>query len=59
MGLVLSAHRDETFEVETDDLRLTLGLEKQRRRFDPSAEPSTRYCFTIARKQPTPEDPAD
>ncbi|MBI1372259.1 MAG: hypothetical protein GC159_05795 [Phycisphaera sp.] len=43
IGVIMSKHRDETFNVETDDVRLVLRLEKARRRFESS--PSTRYRF--------------
>lgn len=42
IGVVLSAHRGEKFPVMTDDERMTLRLEKTRRRFD-GGEPSVRY----------------
>jgi hypothetical protein len=46
-GVVLSAHLQETFQVETETERLTLTLEKKRGRFDGS-EPHVRYCFLTA-----------
>jgi hypothetical protein len=52
---VPSGHRDETFEVEREDERLTLKLEKRRARFD-GGEPTTRYCFTVVGKAVVPED---
>lgn len=55
-GVVLSAHRDETFEVETDDVRLTLKLEKRRARFDGEGEPSTRYGFAVMEQSSIPPD---
>jgi hypothetical protein len=55
IGVVLSAHRDETFAVETDDEKLTLRLERARRRFD-GGEPKTRYRFVAFQRQPIPED---
>ena len=55
IGVVLSAHRDETFAVETEDQELILKLEKARRRFD-CAEPSTRYRFAVVGRTPAPED---
>jgi hypothetical protein len=55
MGVVLTAHREETFLVETDDEMLTLRLEKGRRRFG-GANPSTRYRFVVLGQQPVPED---
>jgi hypothetical protein len=44
IGVVLSAHRDETFVAETDDERCTLRLDRARRRFK-DGEISTRYKF--------------
>lgn len=58
IGVVLSAHEDETFEVESDDERLSLTLEKARRRFE-NGEISTRYRFRVVTQQAIPEDPTD
>jgi hypothetical protein len=61
MGVVLSAHRDELLTVETDDERLTLRLERARRRFN-GGEPCTRYRFVVVKREPIPADddpPAD
>jgi hypothetical protein len=55
LGVVLSAHRDETFVVETEDNRLTLRLEKARGRFD-GKEAKTRYRFTVLATDVLPED---
>jgi hypothetical protein len=55
IGVVLSAHRDETFEVESDDAKLTIRLEKRRGRFD-GEEPSTRYRFSVVAREALPED---
>jgi len=57
IGIVLTGHRGETFEVETEDEKLTLILRKARRRFDPKTEPSTRYRFDVLDRQKLPEDP--
>jgi hypothetical protein len=57
VGVVLSAHRDETFALETDDRRLALRLEKRRARFG-GEDPSTRYRFATVRAEPVPEDHA-
>jgi hypothetical protein len=57
MGVVLSAHRDETFLVETEDRRMALRLVKARRRFDTGEEPSTRYRFDVLGEEEIPEDP--
>ena len=58
MGVVLSAHRDETFHAETDDERLTLRLEKNRQRRDREKEPSTKYKFVVVKREPIPADDA-
>jgi hypothetical protein len=55
MGVVLSAHADETFDVSTDDYNLTLRLERARRRFD-GGEPGTRYRFVAQAQARVPED---
>lgn len=56
IGVVLSAHKDETFSVETEDRRLVLKLQKARRRFQGGEEPQTRYCFEIVHNEAIPED---
>jgi hypothetical protein len=43
LGVLLSAHKDEVFEIETDSHRLRLRLKSARRRF--GSEPHVRYCF--------------
>lgn len=53
--VVLSAHRDETFHTETEDERLTVRLEKARRRFD-GEEATTRYRFVVIDRDQLPED---
>jgi hypothetical protein len=55
IGVVLSAHQGEKFEVENEDEKLTLRLQKARRRFD-GAEPTTRYRFVVLDREPLPED---
>jgi hypothetical protein len=55
IGVVLSAHRDETFEVETDDGVVRLRLEKRRARFDRKG-PATRYRFVTLDRRDLPED---
>lgn len=55
LGIVLSAHRDETFEVETEDDIVVLQLKKARRRFN-YGKPTTRYQFIVRDRQPIPED---
>jgi hypothetical protein len=57
MGVVLTAHRDETFTVETDDEKLTLKLERARLRFE-GPEPSTRYRFVVQQHEAIPADQA-
>lgn len=55
LGVVLSAHREETFEIETDDEVVQMQLHKDRRRFE-GGRPTWRYRFNIIAKQPIPED---
>ena len=57
IGVVLSAHRDETLHAETEDERLTLRLERSRRRFSRGEEPSTRYQFIVLERETIPEGP--
>ncbi|MHB1426875.1 MAG: hypothetical protein ACYC3I_27275 [Gemmataceae bacterium] len=59
IGVVLSAHEDETFAVATDEVVLNLKLEKKRKRFEKGGEPSTRYRFLCLSRQAVPEDPED
>jgi hypothetical protein len=56
MGIVLSDHSDETLEVETDDYRRSLRLRKQRRRYEPGDDPSTRYAFEVIDEERIPAD---
>ncbi|MDA7503923.1 hypothetical protein N8553_02955, partial [bacterium] len=53
LGVVLSAHENETFHVETDVEQLKLRLEKGRRRFD-SGGPHVRYRFVIVERSEIP-----
>lgn len=55
IGVVLSAHRDETLAAETDDERLTLRLERARRRFEGGVI-STRYRFEVLTRTDLPAD---
>jgi hypothetical protein len=55
IGVVLSAHIEEFFVIETDAERLTLRLEKARRRFD-EGKPSWRYRFTVTDREELPAD---
>ena len=57
MGVVLSAHRDEIFVVETEDMRMAFRLKKARLRFDEGEEPTTRYKFDVLGEEEIPEDP--
>jgi hypothetical protein len=56
LGVVLKAHRDETFQTETEDKRLTLRLEWRRGRFQGSSEPQNRYRFVLVGQQDLPLD---
>lgn len=53
MGVVLSAHRDETLVWVGDNGRLTLRLEKKRARWDGS-EPHVRYRFAKVAEEELP-----
>lgn len=55
IGVVLSAHRDETFEAETETHKLHLKLEKQRRRWD-GGQPQLRYRFSVVSREEHPGD---
>lgn len=55
LGVVLSAHRNETFLVETEAELLTLRLEKGRKRFEGEG-PHVRYRFMIVDQTPLPHD---
>ena len=55
MGVVLSAHREETFRGETEDERIETRLLRARRRFE-GGEASTRYRFEILSREPLPTD---
>jgi hypothetical protein len=56
MGFVLTQHEQETFEAENDDERLTVRLEKARRRFEPGEPPTVRYRFVVLSRASIPED---
>jgi hypothetical protein len=56
LGVVLSAHRNESFQVETDSEHLTLRLEKGRKRFVKGEDPHVRYRFVIVERTPIPDD---
>lgn len=51
IGIVLSNHRDETFDVTTDAESLVLRLDKTRNR-QGEREPATRYRFTVVSRTP-------
>jgi len=55
IGVVLSAHRGETFSVETDSEVLHLRLEKKRSRFG-EKQVHVRYRFVVEEKVPLDED---
>ena len=54
IGVVLSAHRDETFIVETETEILTLRLERKRGRFG-ADQPHVRYRFALIERVPIPD----
>jgi hypothetical protein len=56
IGVVLSSHREERFQVETEDKRMTLVLKKRRARFQGAAEPTTCYKFEVEHTADVPED---
>ena len=56
IGVVFSAHKDESFAVETDSEKLILLLEKTRRRFE-NGESQTRYRFSVQSREPLTVDP--
>ncbi len=47
MGIVLSAHRDETFQAQTDSEALALQLQRGRRRTEPGEEAHVCYRFEV------------
>ncbi|MFK8112247.1 MAG: hypothetical protein AB8B91_08585 [Rubripirellula sp.] len=53
-GVVLSAHRDETFLFETESTLLELKLLKCRKRFN--GEPSVCYRFNVLKRTPIEHD---
>ena len=58
IGRVLSSHEDETFIAENDAAKLTLKLERFRRRFD-GGEPHYRYRFVKVTEELLSEDRQD
>jgi hypothetical protein len=55
IGVVFKAHRDETFESETEEHRLRFRLEKRRGRFDGS-DVQVRYRFVLVDQEALPLD---
>ena len=58
IGVVLSRHEEETFIAENDAAKMTLKLERFRRRFD-GGEPHYRYRFVKVAEEQLPEDHQD
>lgn len=56
IGMVLTAHREETFHAETETEVLSLQLHKAHRRFEKGNEGSTRYMFKVLSRKPLPLD---
>jgi hypothetical protein len=56
LGVILSAHVDETFEVETENERLRLKLLKKRSRFESGKEATIRYRFEVLERAMLPAD---
>lgn len=55
IGVVMSAHQDETFHAETEDECLVVRLRRARRRFE-QGKISTRYQFTVIDREELPAD---
>jgi hypothetical protein len=55
IGVVLSNHRDEVFDVETETQRLRLTLEKKRGRFN-GKEVHVRYRFVVTQRESLIDD---
>jgi hypothetical protein len=55
LGVVLTAHRGETFQLETDEKRFSLRLEKRRGRFG-GGEVQVRYRFVRLAEEDLPLD---
>jgi hypothetical protein len=56
LGVVFKAFRNETFQAETEDRRLSLRLEKRRGRFEGSRDVQVRYRFVLLRQEDLPLD---
>jgi len=55
IGVVLSAHRDETFDAETETHSLRLKLEKLRKRWS-KGQPQVPYRVALLNKEQIPID---
>lgn len=55
IGVVLSAHQDESFHVESETDALILRLERRRARFK-ELQPHVRYRFVVINKEPLAEE---
>jgi len=55
IGVVFYAHRDETFDGETETHKVCLKIEKKRRRWD-GTSPHVRYRFLVLSSQEIPTD---
>jgi hypothetical protein len=55
VGVLFKAHRDETYQVETEDEVVTVQLKKARRRFD-GGGPVTKYRFEVLTTEAIPAD---
>jgi hypothetical protein len=56
VGVVLRARLKESFVAETEDHRVTMILDRARRRFG-GEKPRQRYRFQIVKREELPEDP--
>jgi hypothetical protein len=56
IGVVLSAHIDETFVSQTENEKMTFQLNKVRRRFAAGEQATTRYKFEVLSHEAIPED---
>jgi hypothetical protein len=54
VGVLLSRHRDETFEITTDRGTHRLRLEGGNRRWEPGKNPHVRYVFWLEDQRPLP-----
>ena len=56
MGVVLSRHREETFEAKTATKRLRVRLGGGLRRWVKGSNPHSRYVFTMIDEESLPLD---